>query len=211
MKYIKKFELFEAVIMPTKIEDKATVNSFNSAKEFGERNGFDVVGYDEFYNSLSEENKKTAPPRHGVPFFALFNPIRRKPMFVLVDENAARFIPNFKEIMLDIIGHERVHAEQSIRKGKIDYKLPSPLDRKSYFSNKEEVMAFSFTIANELAKVTRSVEKGMEKLQKGVGGQAGHLWSDIKKYCDEKTINRYKKYIYMYLDKIFNKEESPVK
>lgn len=206
MKHLIKFELFEAVIMPTKIEDNSLVNSFESAVEFGQRNGFDVVGYDEFYNSLSEENKKTAPPRMGVPFFALFNPIRKKPMFVLADANAARFIPNFKEIMLDIIGHERVHAEQSLRKGSIDYKLPSPLDRKSYFSNKEEVMAFSFTIANELSKVTRSSKSGMEKLQKGIGGQAGHLWSDIKRYCDEKTVNRYRKYIYMYLDKIFNKD-----
>jgi len=206
MKHLKPFNIFEAVIMPTPIEDKAPVNSFESAKEFGERNGFDVVGYDEFFNSLSEENKKSAPPRMGVPFFALFNPVRKKPMFVLVDVNAARFIPNFKEIMLDIISHERVHAEQSLRKGKIDYNLPSPLDRKSYFSNKEEVMAFSFTIANELAKVTKSVEKGMEKLQRGVGGQAGHLWADIKRFCDEKTINRYKKYIYLYLEKIFNKD-----
>jgi len=211
MKYIKSFKIFEAVIIPSKIEDNATVNSFESAVEFGKRNDFDVVDYDEFYNSLSEENKKTAPPRQGMPFFALFNPVRRKAMFVLVDSNAARFIPNFKEIMLDIIGHERVHAEQSLRKGTIDYKLPSPLDRKEYFSNKEEVMAFSFTIATELSKVTRSVESGMEKLQRGVGGQAGHLWFDIKKYCDEKTVNRYRKYIYMYLDKIFNKEESPVK
>lgn len=212
MEYLKKFELFEAVIMPSKIEDDSLVNSFQSAKEFGDKHGFDVVGYDEFYNSLSEENKKTAPHRHGAPFFALFNPVTKRPMFVLVDENAARFIPNFKEIMLDIIGHERVHAEQSLRKGKIDYKLPSPLDRKSYFSNKEEIMAFSWTIATELSRVVRSKEEGMEKLQKGIGGQAGHIWFDIKKYCDDKTINRYRKYIYMYLDKIFTKEEeSPVK
>ena len=95
MKYLKKYE---AIIMPLKIEDDAQVNSFESAKEFGLRNGFDVVDYDEFYNSLSESNKETAPPRQGVPFFALFHPTRKKPMFVLVDENAAKFIPNFKDI-----------------------------------------------------------------------------------------------------------------
>ncbi len=211
MKYLKKFELFEAVIIPSKIEDNATVNSFQSAYEFGQRNGFDVVNYDEFYNSLGEGDKKTAPPRQGVPFFALFHPERKRPMFVLVDENAARFIPNFKDIMLDIIGHERVHAEQTIRRGDIEFHLPNPMDRKAYFSNKEEIMAFSFTIANELSRVVRTATEGMEKLQRGIGGQAGHLWSDIKKYCDEKTIKRYTKYIYMYLDKIFNKEEeSPV-
>lgn len=211
MKHLKPFNIFEAVIMPTAIEDNAQVNSFESAVEFGQRNDFDVVDYDEFYNSLGEADKKTAPPRMGIPFFALFHPIRKKPMFVLVDENAARFIPNFKEIMLGIIGHERVHAEQTARRGDLEFNLPNPTDRKAYFSNKEEVMAFSFSIANDLSKVTRSVESGMEKLQRGIGGQAGHLWADIKRFCDEKTINRYRKYIYLYLDKIFNKEESPVK
>lgn len=212
MKHLKNFKLFEAVIMPPKIEDDARVNSFESAVEFGQRNDFDVVDYDEFYNTLSEENKKTAPPRRGVPFFALFNPIRRRAMFVLSDPNSARFIPNFKEIMLDIIGHERVHQEQSLRKGIVDYKLPSPLDRKSYFSNKEEVMAFSYTIATGLSKTNRSLEKAMKDLDsyfKGVGRPPEHkmLWDDIKRYCDEKVIKRYRKYIYMYLDKIFNKDE----
>lgn len=207
MKHIKLFKLFEAVIMPSKIEDDAIVNSFESAVEFGQRNDFDVVDYDEFYNSLSEENKKTAPPRRGVPFFALFNPIRRRAMFVLSDPNAPRFIPNFKEIMLDIIGHERVHQEQSLRKGIVDYELPSPLDRKSYFSNKEEVMAFSFTIANGLSKTNRTMETAIKDLdsEHRVGRPVEHkmLWNDIKRYCDEKTIKRYRKYIYLYLEKIF--------
>jgi hypothetical protein len=206
MKHLKPFNIFEAVIMPTAIEDDTQVNSFESAVQFGQRNDFDVVDYDEFYNSLGEADKRTAPPRMGVPFFALFHPIRKKPMFVLVDANAARFIPNFKEIMLGIIGHERVHAEQTARRGDLEFNLPNPIDRKAYFSNKEEVMAFSFSIANDLSKVTRSAESGMEKLQRGIGGQAGHLWADIKRFCDEKTINRYRKYIYLYLEKIFNKD-----
>ena len=217
MKHLKPFNIFEAVIIPSPIEDDAQVNSFESAVEFGQRNDFDVVNYDEFYNTLSEENKKTAPPRRGVPFFALFNPVRRKAMFVLSDPNAARFIPNFKEIMLDIIGHERVHAEQSLRKGIIDYKLPSPLDRKAYFSNKEEVMAFSFTIANGLSKTNRSLEEAMSQLDsqgndnfRGMGMRpAEHtmLWADIKRYCDEKTIKRYRKYIYLYLEKKYSSNE----
>jgi hypothetical protein len=206
MKHLKNFQLFEAVIIPTKIEDNATVNSFESAVEFGNNNGFDVVGYDEFYNSLGPADKKTAPPRKGIPFFALFHPIRKRAMFVLVDPNAARFIPNFKEIMLDIIGHEKIHAEQTIRRGDIKFTLPNPKDRKAYFSNKEEVMAFSFSIANDLSKITRNLTSAMEKLQKGFGGPNSMIWNEIKKYCDEKTIKRYKKYIYLYLEKIFNKE-----
>ena len=128
-------------------------------------------------------------------------------MFVLSDPNVARLIPNFKEIMLDIIGHERVHQEQSLRRGTIDYSLPSPLDRKLYFSNKDEVMAFSYTIANGLAKTTRTMETAIKDLDSeqlsGRPKEHKMLWNDIKRYCDEKTIKRYRKYIYLYLEKIF--------
>lgn len=204
MKHLKRFN--EAVLMPDKIEDNVTIDSFESAVEFGNRNNFDVVGYDEFYNSLNDVDKKTAPPRN-TPFFALFSPARKKPMFVLVAKDVFKYMYNFKEIMLDIIGHERVHQQQSLRKGDIQYALPSPLNKKEYFSNKEEIMAFSWTIANDLSKVTNNVDSAIKKLKSGLNSQGGCIWTDIKKYCDEKTINRYKKYIYLYLDKIFNKEK----
>jgi hypothetical protein len=209
MKHIKEFGLFEAVIMPSKIEDDAPVNSFESAVEFGQRNGFEVVDYDEFYDSLGEADKRTAPPRRGMPFFALFHPIRKTPMFVLTDPNATRIIPNFKEVMLDIIGHEMVHSEQLRRRGGIEFALPDPLDRKAYFSNKEEIMAFSFTIANDLAKTQSNPEEAMEELDRVTpfsprGPQYKMVWDTIRKTCDEKTIRRYRKYIYMYLIKMLN-------
>ena len=209
MKHIKRFEVYEAVIMPAKIEDDAPVNSFESAVEFGRRNGFEVVDYDEFYNSLGEDDKLTAPPRRGTPFFALFHPIRKTPMFVLADPNAARMIPHFKEIMLDIIGHEMIHSEQVGRRRGIEFSLPNPLDRKSYFSNKEEIMAFSFTIANDLVKTQSSVEEAMEELERVSppgfrDPQYKMLWDNIRKVCDEKTIRRYRKYIYMYLQRMLD-------
>jgi hypothetical protein len=210
MKHLKPFNIFEAVIMPTSIEDDAQVNSFESAVEFGQRNDFDVVEYDEFYNSLGEADKRTAPPSRGIPFFALFHPIRKKPMFVVCDKNVFRFMP-MKEIMSDIIGHEKVHAEQTLRRGDLEFNLPDPRDRKAYFSNKEEVMAFAFTIANGLSKTNRSLETAMRELDipfnpRSAMRPAEHtmLWNDIKRNCDEKTIKRYRKYIYLYLEKIFN-------
>jgi len=207
MKHLKDFKLFEAVIMPPKIESNSMVNSFESAIEYGIQNDFDVVEYDEFYNSLGEGDKRTAPPRRGgPPFFALFHPIRKKPMFVVCDRNVFMFMP-MKEIINDIIGHEKIHAEQTLRRGGIEFALPSPTDRKAYFSNKEEIMAFAWTIANDLSKVSRSIEEGMNKLDKGFPGQGSQLWGGIKRFCDEKVIKRYRKYIYMYLDKIFNEDE----
>ena len=220
MKHLKIFKKFEAVIMPPKLDPVISfpttrpVNSFEAAVEFGQTHGFDVVDYDTFYNSLSEKNKKTAPPRHGIPFFALFNPSTKKPMFVLVDPNAPKFIPNFKEIITDIIRHEKVHQEQSKRKDKIAYELPNPIDRKSYFSNKDEIMAFSWTIANGLSKTNSNIKDAISDLDAKIGfasrvysGEHKMLWNDIKRNCSEDIIKRYRKYIYMYLEKIFNKND----
>jgi hypothetical protein len=213
MKYIKNFRMFEAVIMPQKIDSDSIVNSFESLVSYGEENGFDVVDYNGFYNSLPEADKKTAPPKH-IPFFALFHPVNKRPMFVLVEPNIIRIIPNFKEVVDDIIGHERIHGEQSRRKGDVEYSLPSPTDKKAYFSNKEEIMAFSWTIANGLSKRKRDLESAMKSLDEPVvihmmPEQHKMLWLDIRMYCDEKTIKRYRKYIYLYLENIFN-EKSPV-
>lgn len=210
MKHILSYKLFEAVILPPEIDDNDPITSIEAAIDFGRRHDFDVAGYDEFYNSLSEVDKQTAPPpfnpieRRGSPFFALFHPIRKRPMFVICDPNVFRFMP-MGEIIRDIIGHERVHAEQSRRKGDIEYALPSPTDRKLYFSNKEEIMAFSFTIANEIKKESRDFEEAKDNFLKNIlSRQAKMIWNEIKNVCDEEVIKRYRKYIYLYLEKMFD-------
>jgi hypothetical protein len=205
MKHLKNFKLFEAVIMPPKSENNLAIRSYEDAVEYSQQD-FDVVQYDEFFDSLSEVDKRHAPPKHGTPFFALFHPERKRAMFVVCDTNVFRFMP-MKEIIDDIIGHEMIHAEQSRRKD-IDYSLPNPTDRKAYFSNKEEIMAFSFTIANEIKKTSRSFEDAKTNFKNNrIGGQGGSIWGNIKRVCDEDVIKRYRKYIYMYLEKMFDGEE----
>jgi hypothetical protein len=186
--------------MPPEINDDSVIKSFSDLKQFGERNGFDVVNYDEFWASISENDRKTAPPRSGVPFFALYHNERGKPMFVLVEEIFLKFSVNFKEIVLDVIGHEMIHAQQVLRKGNIDYHLPSPLELNKYFSNKEEIMAFSYTIAKDLSRKSKNIKDAISKIRTGM---AGSLWKTIKATCNQKTIDRYKKYIYLYLEEIF--------
>jgi hypothetical protein len=126
-------------------------------------------------------------------------------MFVVCDKNVFNFMP-MNQIIKDIIGHERIHAEQSNRKGDILYELPSPTDRKAYFSNKEEIMAFSWTIANSLSKEYKNTKDAISVLKKRDRSEHSRLWEDINRYCDETVINRYKKYIYLYLEKILNQE-----
>lgn len=206
MKHLKKFNLFEAVITPNKIEDSRKVSTYDDFIKYGEDNGFDVVVYDDFYNSLGEADKKTAPPK-GVPFFALFHPINKRPMFVFRDQNSAR-MPGMKEIVDDIIGHEKVHGEQNVRRKGLTFNLPDPTKRKEYFSDKDEIMAFSWSIANGLSKKNKTVQDAFKDLDRNKWGREEHfnLWSTIKGACDERVLNRYRKYIYMYLDKMLNDE-----
>ena len=207
MKYLKSFK--EAVIHPPKLENDFQINSFEDLVEYGNQNDFDVVDYKDFYDSLSDVDKKTAPPR-GVPFFALFHPQRKKPMFVLNNPMMAR-MPNFKTIVDDIIGHELVHAEQTRRRGGIEFNLPSPTEQEKYFSNKEEIMAFSWTIANDLSKESRTLNDAIKRLDaRGFDrGQWKQMWSTITRVCSNDVIKRYRKYIYMYLDEMFpNQEEN---
>lgn len=203
MKYIRKFN--ENVIMPNIItnDDDTEVRSFRGAVRFGIENGFDVVNYDEFYQSLGDADKKTAPPSGDIPFFALYNKERNKAMFVIDDEEAPRHIPNFKEIMIEIIGHENVHIEQN-NKRTIRFSEPNPLNKKEYFTNKDEIMAFSWTIANGLHNDYKNIEDAMHNLNKRKQTQYSHLWQTVKNNVDMNILKKYHKYIYMYLDKMYN-------
>lgn len=160
-----KIKKFESVIMPDKIINDLPVNSFETLVEYGKANDFDVVLYDQFINSMPEKYRKDALPR-SAPFFALYHPVTKTPTFVCGNTNIPSFIPNFKKVVNDIILHERVHKVQSYKRGDIEYVLPSPRDRKSYLSNKDEIMAFSWTIANGIAENNTNLQDALKELNK---------------------------------------------
>lgn len=215
MKHIKSFRIYESVIVPDKIDNDMQIRNIDDLIEYGNKSGFDVVEYDEFYNSLSDEDKRTAPPKHGrAPFFALFHPTNKRPMFVICDKMIIR-MPFFKEIVNDIISHEKVHGEQNLRRRGLTFKLPNPNIEKEYFSNSDEIMAFSWTIAQELSRSATSFEEAMNQLEKPkfvpphLQGPKQYpiLWDVIKKKCDIEVVNKYRKNIYNYLQEIFNKNK----
>ena len=66
-------------------------------------------------------------------------------------------------------------------------------------------MAFSFTIANEIKKESRDFEEAKDNFLKNIlSRQAKMIWNEIKNVCDEEVIKRYRKYIYLYLEKMFD-------
>jgi hypothetical protein len=83
MKYLKGFKNYESVIIPDKLVSDFEIRNFDDLVNYGIANEFDVLLYNEFYNSLSDKNKKSAPPSHA-PFFALFDPIKKDQHLLLV-------------------------------------------------------------------------------------------------------------------------------
>jgi len=166
--------------------------SFNQVVEIGRTHGVDVVNYDTFYRELPESDKKTAPP-NGVPCFALVNPVNDLPRVVINT-------PSINKRMLDhvyhMLKHENIHVGQIARKKVRHNSMVNPNDRKSYFSNKDEVMAFSQSIVDMLMdQKPKTKEEAISKLR------YNQLYNDIKRNVDSDILNRYHKYIYLYLEK----------
>lgn len=211
MKHLNYFKTFEAIIMPNDITIDEELKSFDDFVDWGKENNVDVVKYEEFYDSLDDENKKTAPPEdsYNHPFFALFHPIRKKPMFVVSDEKVFKHLP-MNEIIADIIGHEIIHQKQDDKRGDLEIVLPNPEIKKDYFSNKDEIMAFSWTIANDISKISDSFEEAIDKFKKNKLATPGvvRLANEIINNVDEEVKKRYNKYIYLYLKEIFRENKS---
>jgi hypothetical protein len=73
-------------------------------------------------------------------------------------------------------------------------------DKGSYFADKDEIMAFAQTISDMIMTFRpKNIEEAKKELK------FNHLWNDIKRSIDDKTKKRYLKYIYLYLEKEFEK------
>jgi hypothetical protein len=87
-----------------------------------------------------------------------------------------------------------VHVGQWSRR-RVHQAGPNPMDRAAYFSNKDEIMAFSQSIADQLiAMGARTPQEAIKQLS------SLRLYLDIKRNVDSRTLKRYHKYIYLYLE-----------
>ena len=66
--YIKKF--YEAVIMPDRMKH-GKIYSYLTLLDYSRENDFLVLLYQDFYDSLQEEDKEEAPP--PIDYFGVFN------------------------------------------------------------------------------------------------------------------------------------------
>lgn len=170
--------------------------TFDEMKRIGAENDIEVVDYDTFLSELpSERLKADAPKKGSIPFFGLANPVTHKAR-VVVQKNSIKV--SSLAFIYHMLKHENIHVGQLSRKGNKDHGeyLGDISDLKKYFSNKDEVMAFSQSISDMVMKFNpRNMEEAVKKLNSVA------LWNKIKMSVDSKTIKRYLKYIYLYLEK----------
>lgn len=205
MKYVKKFN--EAIvdfrsddIDNLMQEIKESPNSsfkLEDLTKMGSKYNIEIVDYDTFLDDLPERDKSTAPPRHA-PFFGLVNPVTGKPRIVL---NMGSQVPKhfFSQVPIgDILKHEQIHVGQQSKRD-IEKPMVEPKNRKEYFSDKDEVMAFAFSIAKEIVSSYPKADtprKAFDKLQRN----GTRLYDDIRREVDGTILKRYNKYIYLYLE-----------
>jgi hypothetical protein len=201
MKRLKSFDSFinEKAIMPSdfkgmldEMRDLVTFRplTIEQVNPITVPYGVHFVSYDTFYNDLPEHLKSTAPPR-GTPIFGHIDANNRIKIVVSIPFIGIRELP----FLNHMIQHESVHVGQwGRRAGNVEWTLPDAKDRKSYFSNKDEIMAFSQSVV-EMMITTQNI-RSLNDVQSALN--TNRLWSDIKKHVDPEVQNRYLKYIYEY-------------
>ena len=211
MKHLKRFN--EAIVgwetdniksFYNELKDKNLPLSFSDIEEVGKKCDIEVVNYDTFLNDLpNEQMKKDAPPR-GVPAFALVNPTTHKARIVL---NINKVDKRLLDFIYHMLKHENVHIGQKSRKKNKNTGefLGDVTKTKEYFSNKDEVMAFAQSVSDMVMDMyPKSLEQAIKMIDRTP------LWRPIQT-VDEKTKKRYKKYIYLYLEREFEKRNQTKK
>lgn len=199
-------KLFEAVISSSKskpfleelrlfFEENDKINFYQLAS-MAEKYGIEVVDYNTFYDELPELWKKGEIPHKRVEIFGLANPVTKRPRLVITIDSIDKKKYNFISI---VVSHEFVHAGQMDRlKPGVIYIPPKTVyDLNVYYSDKQEIMAWSKTIVDDVLKTfnPKSFEEAMENLPKA------HYYKRIKEVFknDPKVWNKYLKNIYNYM------------
>lgn len=201
-----KRKIFEAVISSAKSKpfleelrlffDDNDKISFNKLAKMAAKYGIEVVDYRTFYDELPELWKKGEIPHSKIQIFGLANPVTKRPRLVVTIDPINKLQYKFISI---VVSHEFVHAGQMerLKPGFIYIPPKTVYDLNLYYSDKQELMAWSKTIVDDVLMTfnPRSFEEAMEKLPKG------HYYNKIKGIFknDPKVWNKYLKNIYNYM------------
>lgn len=173
--------------------------SFEELVAIGNKNDIEIVNYDTFYSELPNDKMRNDAPPKQIPFFGLCNQVTGKLRLVVqvpkIDSRGLAFAYHMMK-------HENIHVDQKRRKKSKDAPgeyLGDIGDTKAYFSNKDEIMAFAQSVSDMVMdQKPKTLEDAIKMIDRTP------LWRPIQS-VDDKTKKKYKKYIYLYLEKEFEK------
>jgi hypothetical protein len=178
------------------------VLTFDDVKEVGDRNDIEVVDYDTFHTELPTDQMRGDAPPKDIPAFAMVNPNTHKARLIL---NVPQMDKRLLDFAYHMLKHENVHVGQIGRKKdktKGEF-LGDVRDTKAYFSNKDEVMAFSQSISDMImGNNPSSMEEAMKMLPRNP------IYRNVVNSVDKDILKRYRKYIFLYLEKEFEKKKA---
>ena len=188
---IKNFDFTEMIRDLTEVLTKKRI-SVEEANLITNKYNVYFKRYSEWYSTLKEKDKQGAPPAN-VPFFG----------YVGDDAVINIVIGRYVDLIsLDQIGfivhmcrHESIHVTQ-VHRRKIEVPSIDINNPKDYYSQKDEVMAFSRSIVDEITENGSDPMKSESMIEKRL--RRSQLWSQISRVVDPSIKNRYMKYIYLY-------------
>ena len=224
MKYIKKFE---SIIKPISLDGLIdelvdnVPNTLESANVISQEYEIDILDLPTFIESVRSniEFSKTIPnqyiftPSSGL-YFGILNPVTSRINIVVNYVDFKSFLTNvsdnpkmgiFRKIMKSMLSHETIHKQQLDRisgdYSKYDLKGSPEFDTHKYLSSSTEIMAYAFSIVDELKRSGESKESILDILRKFKGHWVIQWYiSEVK---DKKVLNKLRKYAYLYVEELF--------
>ncbi len=193
--------------------DKGGAIPFDDFVLMGEKYNVDIVKLDDFKNNLPSDDENLSIPSDNdmlrMPMFGYVNP-RTNKITIVFSNKVTHFIIQFLFFFKQILKHESVHLGQAGRRPSQttgEY-FGDVKDRKKYFENKDEIMAFANTFVNGFMfyKKPNNFEEAKRVMKKYLRNNEDRMWMDIKDSVDNETLKKYLKYIYLYLEQEFNEE-----
>ena len=233
MRKLKYIKTFEAIISPKNIDGlideliNNTPNTLEEANEIGQKYDVDIVDRPTFVESVKSEKEfsKSIPSRFiFTPFsglyFGVLNPVTKRVSLVVDYKEFKRFLmlirsdrnlSMFDGIMKSMLSHETIHKQQLDKVGgdfkKYDLKGSPETDPIKYLSSTTEIMAYAFSIVDELKRQGLSEDEILNVLRK-FDDKAHWVIKWYKSMVrDKKVLNKLRKYAYQYTKKLMNENE----
>jgi hypothetical protein len=177
----------------------------------GKKYDVDIIKLNDYMDNLPSDDENLSIPSDDdmrqMPMFGYVDP-RTNKITIVFSNNVTHFMLQFLFFFKQILKHESVHLGQASRRPSQttgEY-FGDVMDRKKYFENKDEIMAFANTLVSNFMvfKKPETLDDAKRIMKKYLRDKEDRMWVEIKNNVDNETLKKYLKYIYLYLEQEFD-------